>query len=921
MKSSLKGYALFRQMVALAFLVSAANYARAQELEKPEKVASIEGITEYRYKNGLRFLSYPDPSSPAVTVNMVVLVGSRHEGYGETGMAHLLEHMLFKGSKLYPTSDALDKAMQAHGVDKKLYNATTWVDRTNYYESLPGKDENLKFALEMEADRLYTAAIRPEDLAKEMSVVRNEFERGEDNPAAMMSQRMYSAAFQWHNYGKSTIGNRSDIQRYPIDRLQAFYKKYYRVDNIVLVVAGKFDEKKALEYVGRYFAGLKAPDTPVPSTYTEEPPQDGERQVTLRRVGKVPLVGLLYHIPATTHPDNAACEILGLVLGDTPTGRIHKALVDKKRATSIEYNVTNWHDPGVMEFTAEVFEKVPPEALRDVLIAEVEKLTREPATEAEVARMVKKYLSFREQSLTKSTATAIELSEWIGAGDWRLMFVHRDRIAKLKAADINRVAEKYLKQSNRTVGMFIPSDMVVRTPVPEAPKLALVLKDFKGGKAVAQGEAFDATPENIEKRVKRFTLSNGLKVAFFPKKTRGETIVGRLMLHFGNEESLAGKQTAAGFIGPMLMRGAKNLTRAEIQEKLDALSSTLSVSSGTGSLSASWESTRENHAELLKLLRAVLREPTFFAAELEEMRQIDKQAIERGLTDPMALARNALNRKLNPHPPTSIHYVPTLPESLDRLGKVTREDVVKIYQEQIGAAHGELAIVGDFDPDATVKQLEAIVAGWKSDVPYRRIPDVLVPNIKGSTDSINTPDRENAVYLAGFKFAMDESAPDYPALEIGNEILGGSFTSRFLDRFRQKEGWSYGASSSLSVGTLDKVARFSIFATCKPDVIDRVDRAAHEELARILKDGVTEAEVKLAITATIQEMRLERGKDGMLASMLRRGLYLNRTFAYEAELEKKFAAVTVSDVNRALAAHVSLDKLVTVRAGDFSKKK
>jgi zinc protease len=290
------------------------------------------------------------------------------------------------------------------------------------------------------------------------------------------------------------------------------------------------------------------------------------------------------------------------------------------------------------------------------------------------------------------------------------------------------------------------------------------------------------------------------------------------------------------------------------------------------------------------------------------------------MVDPQGLAVNALNRKLNPHPPTSIHYVPTHAESLERLAKVKRDDLVKIYQQQIGGSAGELAIVGDFDPDATVKQLETIFGGWKSEVAYKRIPSVLVKDIKGSKESINTPDKENAVYIAAIKFAMDDSSPEFAPIEMGNEILGGSFTSRLLDRFRQKEGWSYGASSFLSIGSLDKVSQFTIFASCKPDVIDKVDAAALEELTRLIKDGVTEEEVKLAIKATIEDMKLERGKDESLASGLRGGLYLNRTYMYDAELEKKIEAVTVKDVNRALAAHIQSGRLVIVRAGDFGKK-
>jgi zinc protease len=919
MKRFAKAVHLFTIAITMSLILVAAG--RAQDTEKPEKVVTIEGITEYKYKNGLRFLSYPDAAAPSVTVNMTVLVGSRHEGYGETGMAHLLEHMLFKGAKLYPNSDALDKAMQSRGVARREYNATTWVDRTNYYESFPASDDNLRFALEMEADRLQTAFIRREDLAKEMTVVRNEFERGEDNPNYILTQRMYSVAFEWHNYGKSTIGNRSDIERYPIDRLQAFYKKYYRVDNVVLVVTGKFDEKKALDHVSKYFGSLKAPAKPLENTYTEEPAQDGERSVILRRVGKVALAGVLYHIPAAAHEDNAACEILGLVLGDSPTGRLHKALVDKKKATSVDYNVTNWHDPGVMEFTAEVFENVRPEEVRDLLIAEVENLKKAPATEEEVTRMVRKYISFRQQALTKSTQTAFELSEWVGAGDWRLMFIHRDRIAKLKAADVNRVADKYLRQSNRTVGLFIPSKDVVRSTVPTAPDIDKLVKNFKGGKAVSEGEAFDATPENIEKRVKRFALKSGVKAAFFPKKSRGETITGRLVLRFGNEDSLVDHQTAASFVGSMMMRGTKNKTRAQIQEELDILNSTLSISSGLGNLSVTYETKREKHVELLKLLKELLREPTFPESELEEMKQLRKQAIEKSMVDPQGLASNAMARTLNPHPKTSIHYVPTHEESLQRLAKLKRDDVVKLYQQQFGGTVGELAIVGDFEPDTTAAQIDGILAGWKSDVAFKRIPSVLVKDVKGKKESIETPDKENAIYYASFKFAMDDSHPDYPALEMANEILGGSFTSRLLDRFRQKEGWSYGASSFLSVGSLDRVSQFGIFASCKPDVIEKVDKAALEELARIIKDGVTEEEVKLAIKSTLEEKKIERGKDSSLASSLRSDLYLNRTFFYEAELEKKIAAVTVKDVNRAVAEYIQSGRLVIVRAGDFAKKK
>jgi secreted Zn-dependent insulinase-like peptidase len=272
---------LVRLGCLVGFLVAlVAGRAAAQNSgnSSPKKIASVEGITEYHLGNGLRVLLYPDQSRPRVTVNMTVLVGSRHEGYGETGMAHLLEHMVFKGT---PTHPNVPKALQEYGAQ---WNGTTSEDRTNYFETVPAGDKNLEFAIRLEADRLVNSHVKREDLLSEMTVVRNEFERSENDPSSVLYKRIIAAAFEWHNYGKTTIGNRSDIERVPIENLQAFYRKHYQPDNVVLIVAGQFEEAKALELIQKYFGAIPRPERKLDTTYTEEPAQDGERLVTLRRV-------------------------------------------------------------------------------------------------------------------------------------------------------------------------------------------------------------------------------------------------------------------------------------------------------------------------------------------------------------------------------------------------------------------------------------------------------------------------------------------------------------------------------------------------------------------------------------------------------------------------------------------------------------
>ncbi len=312
------------------------------------KVTSVEGITEYRLDNGLKVLLFPDASKPTVTVNVTYLVGSRYEGYGETGMAHLLEHMLFKGTA---KRDGIMGELSNHGAQ---FNGTTSYDRTNYFETMTATDENLHWALEMEADRMVNSRVSRKDLDSEMTVVRNEFERGENSAERVLEERVIATAYLWHSYGRSTIGARSDIEKVPIERLQAFYRNYYQPDNAVLVVAGKLDEAKTLAWIKETFGAIAKPTRVLTPTYTEEPVQDGERDVTLQRVGDNQLLMMAYHVPAGADPDSAAMDVLTAILEEPPAGRLYKALVESKKAISVRGENNQLHDAGYLLFSAEV---------------------------------------------------------------------------------------------------------------------------------------------------------------------------------------------------------------------------------------------------------------------------------------------------------------------------------------------------------------------------------------------------------------------------------------------------------------------------------------------------------------------------------------------------------------------------------------
>jgi zinc protease len=897
----------------------------AAEAPAPKKVATVEGITEYQLDNGLRVLLFPDPSTSAVTVNLTMLVGSRHEGYGETGMAHLLEHMLFKGCPKYPN---VPKALRDHGA---RFNGTTWVDRTNYFETMPASDENLEFALDLEADRLVNSFVKREDLVSEMTVVRNEFEAGENNPEGILSQRMAAVAYEWHNYGKSTIGNRSDIERVPIENLQAFYRKYYQPDNAVLIVAGKFEEAKALSLIGKYFGGLKRPERKLVETYTEEPAQDGERTVVLRRVGTVGVVGAMYHVCAGSHEDHPAVEVLTDILDAEPTGRLYKALVETHLANQVSASALAWHDPGILEIAAQVASGNPLPPVRDAMVRVVESLAKEKITDEEVERAKRKLLKGIELLLNDSNRVGTALSESIASGDWRLLFLRRDRLAKVTPADVSRVAARYLKETNRTVGLFIPSKEPQRSEIPPTPDIAALVKDFKGSQKVAQGEAFDPTPENIIKQVQQSELPSGVKVMLLPKKTRGEIVNARLTLRYGNPQSLKGYNSAGAMMPDLMLRGTKKHTRQQLQDELDKLKARLGTGAGggframlmgggaPGQISFSIECPRSNLPAVLRLLGEVLREPTFPGDELDVLKRQAKDQLDKGITEPDFLAINFVLRQVNQYPGDDVRYMPTIEESIARIKAVNVDQVRKLYEEQVNGQVGELVVVGDFVPDATSSIVEDILRDWKSSTPYQRIEQGVRPT-KGQRKDINTPDKANAVFVSSHTFPMMDTDPDYPALQVADFIFGEApLSSRLSMRVRGEKGLSYGVGSMVSADIQDKLGMFLMFAITNPKNIDKVDQTISEELAKMIEKGVSEKELEEAKKAYLQQLKVQRSRDNMLAMFLGARLRAGQTFSYYADLEKKIAALTPEQVSEAFRKYIDPKRLVTARAGDFKK--
>ncbi len=902
---------VFTVALTLSLLAAAPAVTLAQPLPVGmTRVTSVEGVDEYRLVNGLQVLLIQDGSKPTTTVNVTYRVGSKHENYGETGMAHLLEHLLFKGS---PGHSMVSAEFSKRGLRA---NGSTWLDRTNYFASFAANEENLQWYLGWQADAMVNSFIARKDLDTEMTVVRNEMESGENNAGRILFERVMSAAYQWHNYGKSTIGARTDVEGVNIERLQQFYRTYYRPANATVIVAGKFDPAKVRQWIAASFGPLQNPKTALPALYTLDPLQDGEKSITVRRVGGTPTLYALYHVPPGAHPDYAAISALNLILGDTPSGRLHTRIVDKQLAASAFSLSQGLQDPGFTLLGLSLAPGQDMDKARQAMLATIESIGTDPVTQAELERARLKYLTGWELRFTNPEQVGVALSESIAQGDWRLFFLNRDQVRNLTLADVNRVATSYLLRDNRTLGSYIPTDKPVRAVAPATVDVAAMVKDYKGAAPAAQAEAFDASPANIDQRTQTTLLANGMKLALLPKGTRGQAVSGRISLSFGDEKSLFGQAAIGTATAAMLNKGTSTLTRQQIQDRFDQLRAQVGFGGGTTGVGVGIKTTRDNLPAVIALVAEVLRNASFPAAALEEYKSQVLSDIAEQRKDPEAVVANELSRYRNPYPRGHVRYAASFDEMVERIQSLSVAQLQAFHRKFYGAQFGQTAFVGDLDAAQTRSAVSSALGNWNSASGYTRVPNPLVP-VKPSRLVFKTPDKQSAFMQVEQDMAVSDNDADYPSLVLANFMLGQGGNSRLWVRIREKGGLSYDVGSGVTWSNYEPNSGWWAAAIFAPQNRAAVETAFRQELERALKDGFDDKELADAKQSLLSSRRLARAQDANLASGISANLKLARTFATSQKVDEQLAGATLAQVNAAMRKHLQPASFVFGFGGDF----
>lgn len=791
-----------------------------------ELIEQIDGFTEWLLPgNGLRVLTASTPVAPVVSFGVVYLVGSRHERTGETGATHLLEHLMFKGSERYNRAAGNDVARVLQRVGAS-FNASTWLDRTSYYETVPV--DHFSLAVDVEADRMRGALLAEEDLASERTVVLNELEMGENDPVDLLLKHSYAMAYLEHPYRHPTIGWRADVETIDRDALRSFYDRFYHPANAVAIVVGDITAEEALAEIQAKLGVVGAADAaqvgPVPRR--AEPPQRGERRFEIQRAGDLPWMALSWRIPDGVHPDLPALSVLGQILSEGVTSRLYQALVEPNHCLAAHVFPTQLHDPGLLHAFASVVPGVEPEAVEARVREEIRAIAETAPAKSEVERartQVQTDLAFHRESPGSMTAA---LTEAVAMGDWTRFVRELEDVSAVTPADVCRVAGEYLRDESLTVGWFLPTEAnggdwaAARAPRPRPCYLH----------------------EPFAERVQQTELDNGARLAsvhnpFAPTVTLAGTLLA------GRSFAPPDQPEVASLTAAMLKRGTRQRTRLELARELEDRGLELSVDAPPSTptlVTFSAQGLAEHADRLVELLVEVLRWPVFPVDELDRVRERALAALARERTQTSMRAYAALSRQLysQGHP----HYIRSVEEREAAVAAARGDALEAHHRRTYGPSSLVLGAVGDVAHDRLASTVSSAMADWTGGQ-AEVVPAQTVGPAAGSGERVHLADRPNVDMFLGQRSALCRTDPDYPAAWLANSCLGYStLTSRLGRVVRDQAGLTYGISSRF-FGTIHQPGPWAVRLSVAGEHVDRAETLVREEVRRFCDEGPSREEL------------------------------------------------------------------------------
>lgn len=883
------------------------------------------GIREYQHtKNGLQVLLMEDPSAPVLTFMITYKVGSRNERLGNTGSTHILEHMMFKGTPTFnkEKGTAISAMLQNVGA---MMNATTWLDRTNYFEMLPS--EHLELAVKIESDRMRNLLLDENHLKSEMTVVRNEFEIGENNPEEALDKNIWATAYQAHPYHHSTIGWKSDIENVSIKGLREFYDTYYWPNNATVTIIGGFNSDQALKLIDQYFGAIPKSPHPIPEVYTVEPRQEGPRRVTVKRAGQNGLVGIAHKTPKGLHPDHAALAILDRVLTSGKNSRFYKRLIDKGLAARADVSYMPFRDEALFISYITLTPQTSHEQIEKLVLEEYEKIKAEGITLQELEAAKAQFRASAAFARDGSFGIAAQINEAIAIGDWTHFVKFQDAVQKVTLEDIRRVAATYWIEDQMTVGYFIPKTEEKKSTgsLPMNDRQAsytyrrpTALFDYPwiedaGSAALATVPGTSATSlakKITDKRIhsiRVLTMKTSVKDVV---TLRGSFFAGTV---FAPKENKA----LADLTVAMLDQGTKKRDKFAIAAELEKIGATVSFTNTNETVEFTARCLKNDVPTVMAIIAEELREPLFDEKTFETVKKRRMALYRQNLENTDVRALETLSQKIFPedHP----NYAVTTEQMLRDIEKTTLEDVRAFYRQYYGPRSMTIVAVGDVDSKVVEHAVKTGFSGWKGGVTFKT-PKAATP-VKGSETPliVNLQDKTSTTVMIGTVTGLRQDDKDYLPLYVGTYILGGNFSARLMMTVRDNEGLTYGIRAGTRGQTFCD-GMWLVNAYFGTQLVDKGIESTHRQIHLWLSDGITDDELAAKKTTITGSYKVGLSTTGRMAEQILNIAMRNAPLSYLDEYPKEVNALTTSRVNQVIRKYIRKDNLITVVAGSVKNK-
>ena len=885
-----------------------ANSTNLEEMKPQAKyITEINGIKEFQLSNGLKVLLKSNHSIPLVTFSIWYKVGSRNETDGQRGLAHFLEHMMFKGTEKLKKGEISSTIQGLGGV----YNAFTSIDGTAYYETISPK--YLEKVIEIESDRIKNSALEQTELNLERTVVLSEYEGDLNNPATYLDQKVRELSYDISPYKHPTIGYEQDIKNIDSKIMRKFYKKYYSPNNASIVLVGDFDENKALNLITQYFGKLKNDVSDDSAPIPKEKEQIKEKRTTIKRAGSYKLIEIVYHVTDTKDNDIYPLNVIEEILIKGEKSPLRKKLVEAGLATEVYGGTEANRDPGLFQIVVSLTPKATHKQVEKIILNEIDKLIKEPPHIKEIEGAINRIKASYLFGLDGTYNQALNIGYFEIINNWKQSQEWINKISEVSQEDVTRVLSKYLKKQNRTIGYFIPK-------LQKGEKYETLPINIGTTHNYKETSTIERTKTSLSKpfKYKKIHLQDNSDLLLYKDIDLPITYISGV-IKGGSSTLPKDKECYCQLITRTLEKGGKKYTKEEIEEIVDSTGTQINFSCDEESFKFTLASTNDNLSKSIDLLFDILMNPTFPKKEIEQ----EKKKIIAEINEQRDSTSENASRRFNQiiYPKDHPYYSNTFSEDIKLIQVIDSKKIKDIHDSLIRQNKAIITLVSNLKPDKTINQINtSLNTGEIKEDGKINIPDTLLrENLK--TESISIKDKMQSDVFLGHAGNLRRTDPDFYKMNIANYILGGSsLSSRLSKRVRDNSGLTYTIYSYIN--SSNGKGEFAIYFGSNNNNVDKAVELTKDELEKFVKNGITEEELK-------------RAKASLIDSFVSRNLSTYRNIAntfsgiefynlgedYINNYSPIINSLKLYEINTAIKKYIHPDKLNIVVAGEYKKSK